>query len=412
MIKRFGGEKEAEGSLEPQETKELRSPARDANIKMIFVFFFLHFTTDFYNSFVNPLLPVFAQKFSLTLAQVGLIGAIARILSFVVQPSVGYLADRYRTRLFVLGGPLLSMIFIPLTGLAPHFFVLIFFVALGATGVSMFHPTSAGMVSEFAGSRFASSMAFYNFGGTLAFGCGPLVITYVVAHYGLQSSFLTMSLGLPMMLLLFRKVPLPAHEGMKRYGFFASLKEVFGDVWKGIAVLWVLGVARSFVYYSFVTFVPVLYSRGGASLVTIGWMVSLFSIGGAISGLLGGFLADRVGYKLVFHLSYALSVPALYLLLFVPKGALVFAFLTGSFTMATIPLFVVMAQDLAPRGKAMASSLMGGFAYGIGGMMTPLTGKLADLFGIQSVLSVVALIPILMMGLVHLLPGTKSRPGL
>jgi FSR family fosmidomycin resistance protein-like MFS transporter len=59
----------------------------------------------------------------------------------------------------------------------------------------------------------------------------------------------------------------------------------------------------------------------------------------------------------------------------------------------------------------MASSLMGGLAYGIGGMMTPLTGKLADLFGIQSVLSVVALIPILMMGLVHLLPGRKSRPA-
>ncbi|MFB3885131.1 MAG: MFS transporter [Thermodesulfobacteriota bacterium] len=390
----------------------MKSPARDANIKMILVFFLLHFTTDFYNSFVNPLLPAFAQKFSLTLAEVGVIGATARILSFVVQPSVGYLADRYRTRLFVLGGPLLSMIFIPLTGLAPHFFVLILFVALGATGTAMFHPTSAGMVSEFAGPRFASSMAFYNFGGTVAFGCGPLVITYVVASYGLESSFWTMIFGLAMMAVLFRKVPIPTHEGMKKYGFLGSLREVFGDVWKAIAVLWVLGVLRSFVYYSFVTFVPVLYSRAGASLVTVGLMVSLFSIGGAMSGLLGGFLADRVGYRPVFLLSYALSIPALYLLLFVPEGGLVFAFLTGSFTMATIPLFVVMAQVLAPRGKSMASSLMGGLAYGVGGMMTPFTGKLADLFGIQSVLSAVALIPILMMGLVFLLPEKKSKPGL
>jgi FSR family fosmidomycin resistance protein-like MFS transporter len=169
---------------------------------------------------------------------------------------------------------------------------------------------------------------------------------------------------------------------------------------------------RSFVSYSFTTFVPVLYSREGASLVSVGWMVSLFSMGGAISGLFGGFLADRVGYKPVFCLSFALAVPALYLLLFVPDGVLVFAFLTGWFMMAPLPLFVVMAQELAPRGKSMAASLMQGLAYGIGGMMTPLTGKLADLYGIRSVLSVVALVPIVMMGLVYLLPGRDTKAKL
>jgi len=268
------------------------------------------------------------------------------------------------------------------------------------------------MVSTFAGSRFAFSMAAYNFGGTLAFGCGPLFITYVVAHYGLASSILTMSPGLVVMALLFRRIPLPVHEGMKQFGFLGSLREVFGDVWKGIALLWGLAVLRSFVNYSFATFVPVLYSREGYSLVSIGGMVSLFSVGGAFSGLLGGFLADRIGYKPVFYLSYSLSVPALYLWLFVPEGALLFAFLGGFFTMATLPLFVVMAQELAPRGKSMATSLMQGLAYGIGGMMTPLTGKLADLLTIRTVLSAVTLLPILMIGLVYLLPGRKSKPDL
>ena len=67
------------------------------NIKVIFGLTLVHFIGDFYCAFVSPLLPVFVERFSLTLAQVGLITGISRLLAFVVQPSVGYLADHYQT---------------------------------------------------------------------------------------------------------------------------------------------------------------------------------------------------------------------------------------------------------------------------------------------------------------------------
>jgi hypothetical protein len=40
----------------------------------------------------------------------------------VVKPLVGYLADRHPSWLFALGGPLLVMVFISLTGITPNFF--------------------------------------------------------------------------------------------------------------------------------------------------------------------------------------------------------------------------------------------------------------------------------------------------
>ena len=43
----------------------------------------------------------------------------------------------------------------------------------------------------------------------------------------------------------------------------------------------------------------------------------------------------------------------------------------------------------------MVSSLMMGLAYGTGGLLTPLTGKLADIFTIQPVLTAIAIIPVL-----------------
>lgn len=58
-------------------------------MKVIFSFTLVHFIGDFYVSFVIPILPVFVEKFSLTLAQVGLVVGISRLLAFIVQPPVG-----------------------------------------------------------------------------------------------------------------------------------------------------------------------------------------------------------------------------------------------------------------------------------------------------------------------------------
>ena len=153
-----------------------------ADIKIIFALTLVHFIGDFYNSFIIPLLPLFIDKFSLTLAQAGLIAGLSRFLAFIVQPPVGYLADRYPTRLFVLGGPLLVMVFISLLGIAPTFWLLLVFVSLGSIGSSLFHPTTAGMVSRYSGQHLGLSMSVFLMGGTLAFAVGPLFIAWFVKN--------------------------------------------------------------------------------------------------------------------------------------------------------------------------------------------------------------------------------------
>jgi FSR family fosmidomycin resistance protein-like MFS transporter len=381
---------------------------KNANIKVILGLTLIHFTGDFYSSFINPLLPVFVEKFTLTLTQVGLITGMSRFLAFIVQPSVGYLADRYRTRFFILGGPLLTVVFISLAGIAPSFLVLLLFVAIGSIGSAMFHPSVAGMVSPYAGRHLGFSMSIFNMGGTLAFGVGPLFITYFVGVYGLGASPYTMIIGLVMMLFLFRIIPFPQGEGLKDLGFIRSLKEVLGTVWKSIMLIWIIMVLRAYVGVSFRTFIPVLFAQRGYSLVSIGSLVSLFTVAGAISGLLGGHLADRIGYKPLFYFSHALSVPSLVLLLYVPsKWVYVNAMVAGFFIMATLPLGVAMAQELAPKGRSIVSSLMMGFAFGMGGMMAPITGQLADIFSIQGVLSCLAMVPLLTLGLIKFLPEMK-----
>jgi FSR family fosmidomycin resistance protein-like MFS transporter len=384
--------------------------SRNADIKVIFALTLIHFIGDFYFSFVNPLLPVFVNQFSLTLMQVGLIAGISRLLAFVVQPLVGYFADCFRTRFFVLGGPLLAVIFISLVGIAPNFLVLILFISLGAIGTSMLHPTSAGMVSTYSGRHYGLSFSIFNVGGTLAYGVGPLFITYFVSAYGLAASPFTMIFGLTVVAILFKIAPLPQQEPLRNLGLIGTIKEVLGTVWKSIILIWVIMVLRAFVTQSFLTFIPVLYAKEGYSLISIGSIVSILTVAGAISGLLAGHLSDRIGYKPIFYFSHSLATPSLYLLLYLPDNWVFFsAFWVGFFSMATLPLGLAMALELAPKGKSMIASLMMGLAFGTGGMLIPFAGKLADIFSIRSVLFFLAIIPLLTVGLIFLLPEKKLK---
>lgn len=383
-----------------------------ADSKVIFALSLVHFTGDFYAAFLTPLLPLFVDKLGLTLTQVGLLAGISRFLAFVVQPSAGYVADHYHTRFFILGGPLLATVFMPLIGVAPSYPVLILFVCMGSIGVSMFHPTAAGMVSQYAGSHFGLSMALFNLGGTLSFGLGPIFIAFFVHFWGLESSPVTMVFGLVLMAFLFKIVPLPTTEGLGNLGFMGSIKEAFGAVWRPIFTLWSIMVLRSFVGQVFMTFLPIYYSREGFSLLSLGTIVSIFTVAGALSGVAAGHFSDRFGFKPVFFVSHGLATPSLYLLLLLPGDwAYVSAFLAGFFVMASLPLGVTMAQEIAPKGKSMVSSLMMGLAWGMGGMMTPLAGKMADLFSIRPVLAALAIIPLLTCALIALLPerGAMQR---
>jgi FSR family fosmidomycin resistance protein-like MFS transporter len=244
-------------------------------------------------------------------------------------------------------------------------------------------------------------MSVFNLGGTFAFGVGPLFITFIAGKYGLGTSPLTMVIGLILVVILFRTLPVPSVEGLADLGFIGSIKEAFGPAWKSILLIWVVMVLRSYVGQSFMTFLPVLYAKEGYSLVSIGAIISIFTVAGALSGVLAGHLSDRFGYKPLFYLSHGLAAPCLGLLLFTPgKWIYVSSFLAGFFILATLPLGVTMAQELAPRGRSMVSSLMMGLAFGTGGLMAPLTGMAADFFSIRSVLYVLTALPLVTVALI------------
>lgn len=381
-----------------------------ANIRVLFALTLVHFTGDFYSSFTSPLFPLFVEKLGLSLTQVGMIAGINRFLAFIVQPMAGYYSDRYQTRLFIMIGLLLPVVFIPMSGLASGFWTLLLAVAVGSVGSSMFHPSVTGMVPLYAGKNAGFSMSIFNTGGTLAFGVGPLFITWYAAQYGLAALPATMALGLAVFVYLYFMVPQPESEGMRHLGFLGAVRESLGSAWKSIALIWFVMFLRALVGQSFMTFMPVLYVQKGYSIVSAGVIFSIFTVAGTASGLFAGHVSDRIGFKPVFLFSHAVMAPILYLFLKMEGGWVYLgAALAGAAVLASLPIGVVMAQTLAPKGRSMVASLMMGFAFGLGGMISPVVGKLADLTSIQTVLTGIGLIPLLTLPVIACFPSVKHH---
>ncbi len=375
------------------------------NKKAIFALFLIHFIGDFFQSFIRPLLPVLANKFELSLAQVGLITGIATFMAFLIQPLFGYLADRYKTRLILLVGSFVGAICIPMVGLAPYFWIVLLLIGLGSISSAIYHPTAAGMVSVYAGRRTGLAMSIFGLGGTLGFALGPIVCSVYVTFMGLQRLPILTIFGVLVFVVLFIMIPATDGDGHSRSDFFGTLKESLGEVWKPVLLIWSIAFSRAFVEQAVLTFIPVLTAAEGHSLVSVGGIVSLFTIGGAISALVCGHIVDRIGFKPVYFFSFALSAPSL--LLFInADGRHIYplALLAGFFILATLFPALTLAQKVVPRGRSLVSSIIMGLAMGIAGLMMPLTGKIADTFGIRTVLTCIGFIPLAALLLIRNLP--------
>ena len=380
------------------------------NKKAIFALFLIHFIGDFFCSFVMPLLPVLADKFTLNLTQVGLITGVSTIMGLLIQPVFGYMADHFKTRGILLFGSLMGMVCIPQVGIAPHFWVVLLLIGFGSIGSAIYHPVAAGMVSVYAGRRTGMIMSIFGLGGTLGFTIGPIVSAAYVTLMGLHRLPVLTIPGLLVFVMLLFMIPASDGAWHARKDLIGSIRESIGDVWKPVALICSLAVSRAFVVQSILAFMPVFAASEGHSLMSVGSLVSLFTTGGAISAIVCGYLVDRIGFRPVYFYSFALGSPSAFLFIY-GGGRLIypFAFLSGFLLLATLFPALALAQQIAPKGRSMISGIIMGLGIGTAGILMPLVGKVADVFGIQAVLSAIALIPLAALFLIRYLPEPGKK---
>ena len=347
-----------------------------------------HFTIDSYSSFFSPLLPLLVTKLHLNLTLVGTLVALSALSSSFAQPLFGWLADRVHRPWFVAFGPLVAAVFLSSIGLAPSYGALVALLMLGGIGVAAFHPQAAVLAGD-ATPRRGIAMSFFVTGGTLGFSFGPLFAVSVVGRFGLERTWVAAIPGLVIGLLLLawfaRVAPRRRHAGA-----VPALSEL-RPVMRPLALLYFVVVFRSAVSYGFMTFLPLRLHQHGFSVATGGWILTAYLALGACGGFLGGWLADRWGGRRVVVVSFLGATPLYFAFLYLPDVPGLIALILGSFLLqSSLPVNVVLGQELSPRHSSTISSLLMGAAWGVGALLIGPIGALADHFGLTAALTALA----------------------
>jgi FSR family fosmidomycin resistance protein-like MFS transporter len=349
-----------------------------------------HVMVDGYGNIYAPLLPLLIPKLGLSLAAAGTLTMLFQMSASVAQIGFGRLADRWRPRLLVMAGPVVSVTVLSLTGLANSPPVLAVILVVGGLGAAAFHPPAAALAHRLGGDRPGLAMSVYITGGTLGFSLGPLMFAPFAERFGLSWSPLLALPGLAVVAFFLTRVPpMPLHASAG--GGLRSLAPYA----KPLSLLYIIVVLRTLTAISFSTFVPVMLTRRGLSVTQAGTAAALYLFASGVGGFFGGPAADRFGPKRVIALSLVLATPFLFAAPFLSGWWFVTMLaLGGFFLQSTLPVNVTFGQAVAPVSAATVSSIMMGFGWGTGGLSVPFVGLVADRIGIEMTLAGLALVPL------------------
>lgn len=369
-----------------------------------------HVVVDGYTNIYAPLLPLLIPHLNLSLATAGTLAMCFQMANSVSQLGFGALADRWRPRLLVMAGPLAAVVILRLVGLATSPLMLGLILVAGGLGGAAFHPPAAALVYRLADHRKGLAMSTHLSGGALGFSAAPILFAPFIAYMGLRWSPLIMIPGLIALAWTLRQVPVFTLPAAHERSTLATLRPAAVP----LTLLYLTIVLRTATTYGFMTFTPTLLTRQGYTIGEASMAVSLYLLASGIGGFIGGPLADRIGPRRVILWSLVAAVPFMAVApRLSPLGFTAMLAVGGLLLQSTLPISVTFAQSFVKGGAATVSSLMMGFAWGVGSLAVPLIGAGADRFGIENTLGVLAFLPLVAAALAAGLPGRESaRAGM
>jgi FSR family fosmidomycin resistance protein-like MFS transporter len=362
-----------------------------------------HAAVDFTQGALPALIPLLNDRLSLSYTQSGALILALTFASTITQPIFGLLADRVGLLWVLPASVAASGIGLGLATQATTYPLLLAAILVSGLGIAAYHPEGARVASALSGPLRARGMAVFSVGGNFGFALGPYSAGLITAAFGLAGgALLVVPAALVSVALL---VLLPRlHESA---GSAAAGPSRTGPDRPRALVLLLAGVTlRGYVFFGLLGFVA-LYEenvRGNAHTRST-LLLTLLLAAGAVGTLVMGRLADQFGIRRSMVVSFVLVGPlvAVYVLDdgLVGAAALVLA---GGALVSTFSLSVVLSQAYLPSRASTAAGLGFGLSIGLGGMLAPVVGWIADSFSLEAALLSCAVVAVVGAGVTALMP--------
>ena len=341
-----------------------------------------HFTVDMYVGVIPMLYPLLRDKFDLSLETVGYISLAYGGAASLSQPLFGLLADRKGTRLVGLALLWTATTF-ALVGFVPTFEALIILAALSGLGSGLYHPLGALNARAVIDERERNTaMSIYVTGGTLGVACGPLVGALILWALGLHGTVFMLIPGLLIAPIMLRQGRSIAARVPRRS---RHATDPLHPIPLGVmAIIVGMMMLRAWTISGVQTFIPTWYDELGHGKLMQSALVTTLLLSTALGTVGSGTLADRFGRRMPLILSSALSIPTILLFAQFPgPWAFVAAALMGFLAASTLPLLLVIAQELMAGRAGLASGLIMGLGFAMSAIGIPITGYIGDTWGLQ-----------------------------
>ena len=363
------------------------------------------------------LLPLLAQTFGLSLAQVGLIRSAHRTAMAAFQIPAGLIAERVGERNLLAFGTLIAGAAFLALGFAPGFWAILVALFFAGVGSAVQHPLSSTIISHaYPDDGRRAALGTYNFFGDVGkFAFGGAVSLLLVAGISWEAPVVGFGvLGVLTAVAIFLFVR-DTHEARLAAGHVKPEAKVAG--WgirnpQAFTALCLIEILDSSTRTGFLTFIAFLLIAKG---LPEGWAVlavPLILIGGMAGKLACGFLAERFGIVRMIVITEVATGCGILATLALP-GAASFLLLpligvvlngTSSVLYATVGEYV--AKDRLPRAF--------GLFYTIGslcGIAAPLGyGLIGDLYSVETSIAIIGVAIFLTVPLAALLkPAAASR---
>jgi FSR family fosmidomycin resistance protein-like MFS transporter len=360
-----------------------RKPTKtDFQVGRVFLISLCHLIHDVYTSFLAPLLPFLIEKFSMSLAQAGLLTTVMQLPS-LLNPLIGKLADRISVRYFIIIAPMLTAIPMSLLGLAPHYGVLLLLVFFTGISVSLFHVPAPVLVYKVAGTKTGLGMSWYMTGGELARTVGPMIIVATVALLGFDHYYPIMLVGIGASLLMlknFRDMPVTINSKAS-----SSIRQTIKTMQSVLMPISAILVIRGFMHACLTAFLPLYVLQHTNNVWLSGISLSLFEGAGVVGIMLVGGLSDRIG-RISMLLFCLITAPLSLLAFTLVDGWLTYAalLLTGFSLLSTTPVMLAMIQESSGEGSSAANGVFMMISFLARSAVVVLVGYVADHLGLNT----------------------------
>jgi FSR family fosmidomycin resistance protein-like MFS transporter len=330
-------------------------------------------------------------------------------LPALLNPFIGYLADRVSLRYFVILAPAVTATLISSMGLAPSYLSLAFILLLSGVSVAAFHAPAPAMIGRVTGNQVGKGMSLFMAAGELARTIGPLIAVWGLSLWTLNGMYRLAVVGWATSLILFWRLrAVPARTDKQ-----AGLRIALPAMRRLFVPIIVFTLFRNFMIECLITYLPVYMSSQGASLWIAGASLSILELAGVGGALLSGTSSDRLGRKPVLLVATVASIGLMFVFLRIEGWLLALVLLLLGFTaLSTTPVIMSMVQDQLPHHRAVGNGvyMLVGFALRPIAIMS--VAFMGERFGLQAAFTWSALLCLLSIPAIFALPDKPASTSI